>query len=118
MKRFYRMKQSINENDAVSKGKKRNPAGIKMPKSPTYESLKIVLIYASVGILWIMLSDSLLHWLVTDTQLYERFQLLKGWFYVLLTGIVSSLSAMNCLFFIKIRKRIEKPCKPANNVIV
>lgn len=88
MNRFYRMKQSINGNDAVSKVGKRNPAGIKMPKSPTYESLKIIFIYASVGILWILLSDSLLHWLVTDTQLYERFQLLKGWFYVLLTGIV------------------------------
>ena len=88
MKHSYGMKQPVTEKDSNIRNGKWKPGGIKMPKSPSYESLKIILIYASMGILWILLSDSLLHWLINDTQLYERLQLLKGWFYVLLTGIV------------------------------
>ncbi|WP_305044004.1 putative bifunctional diguanylate cyclase/phosphodiesterase [Geoalkalibacter sp.] len=48
--------------------------------------LKISLIYALFGVLWIFLSDSLLELLFTDPLRHYRSQTLKGWVFVLLSA--------------------------------
>lgn len=47
--------------------------------------VKISLIYATFGILWIFLSDRLLEWLITDVALLSQIQTMKGWIYVVAT---------------------------------
>jgi PAS domain S-box-containing protein len=44
--------------------------------------LRIAILYAIFGGLWILFSDSLLDKLITDHTLYARFQTYKGWFFV------------------------------------
>jgi two-component system, OmpR family, phosphate regulon sensor histidine kinase PhoR len=51
-------------------------------------ALEIAAIYAVLGALWILLSDSLLEALVTDPAMLTRFQTFKGWFYVLATALL------------------------------
>lgn len=68
-------------------------------------SLKITVIYALSGILWILLSDKLLLWIIRDKNLAEMsyIQTLKGIFYVTFTALL--------LFFLVIsyhRKLNEK----------
>lgn len=47
---------------------------------------KIILIYIIFGCLWILLSDSLLAWLVNDAPTLSKVQMYKGWFYVFVTA--------------------------------
>ncbi|WP_321405137.1 ATP-binding protein [Maridesulfovibrio sp.] len=50
---------------------------------------KIAAIYALFGFLWILLSDKLLNFLVSDPNLIQNIQTFKGWLYVLITaGII------------------------------
>lgn len=49
-------------------------------------ALRIVVIYALVGCLWILLSDRLLALFVQDPQSITALQTAKGWFYVLATA--------------------------------
>jgi PAS domain S-box-containing protein len=49
-------------------------------------SFRIVAIYAIVGVLWILFSDTLLDLLVKDQATVTRISILKGWFYVLVTA--------------------------------
>lgn len=57
-------------------------------KLSTLSALKIALLYAVVGALWILFSDSLLEALVDDAATLSRLQTLKGWGYVALTAWV------------------------------
>ena len=65
--------------------------------NPTLDAAKMIVVYLSVGLLWILLSDRLLSWLVSDPAVVAQIQLYKGWFYVIVTAIV---------FFVIIRRRI------------
>lgn len=47
--------------------------------------VKIALIYAIFGVLWIFLSDRLLVWLISDIHLLSQIQTMKGWIYVSIT---------------------------------
>src|SRR3990172_8007509 len=47
---------------------------------------RIAAIYAFLGALWILLSDTLVAMLVKDPALLTRFQTLKGWLYILVTA--------------------------------
>jgi len=47
-----------------------------------------VLIYAIFGILWIKLSDTVLLYLVSDSQVLIRIQTWKGWFFILVTSLL------------------------------
>ncbi len=47
--------------------------------------VKIALIYAIFGVLWIFLSDRLLVWLISDIHLLSQVQTMKGWIYVSIT---------------------------------
>lgn len=51
-------------------------------------AFKIMLIYLIIGGLWILLSDYLLTWLVSNPTLQYRLQTPKGWFFILITGII------------------------------
>ncbi len=46
------------------------------------------LAYIIFGVLWIVFSDKILSLLVTDLETYGRMQTYKGWFYVLVTGLL------------------------------
>ena len=49
---------------------------------------KLAAVYFVVGATWILLSDRLLGFLVSDAHEYARFQTWKGWFYVAVTSIL------------------------------
>lgn len=51
-------------------------------------ALRIVAIYLFLGLLWIFFSDALLAKLVTDRELYTRYSIYKGWFYVSFISVV------------------------------
>jgi len=53
-----------------------------------WKSLYIVIIYIIVGALWIVFSDKALGYLVSDPKTIQKFQTIKGWFYVLSTGVL------------------------------
>jgi len=67
-----------------------------------WKSFGIVIIYIIVGALWIVFSDKALGYLVSDSKTIQKFQTIKGWFYVLSTGIL--------LYYLILRqlKKIEK----------
>lgn len=50
--------------------------------------LRIAVVYAAFGALWILLSDSALHALVADPDLEARLQTFKGWAYVGVTAVL------------------------------
>jgi signal transduction histidine kinase len=60
---------------------------------------KITLAYLLVGTLWILFSDEILHYLVTDPDIAARLQTFKGWFYVMITGI---------LFYAFLKRHLER----------
>jgi PAS domain S-box-containing protein len=61
--------------------------------------LRIAILYAIFGGLWILFSDALLDKLLTDHTLYARFQTYKGWFFV---------AASATLIFYFVRREITK----------
>ena len=69
-----------------------NPQGDRMTANewkslhPWSISFKIVALYATVGVLWILFSDTLLDALVKDQATVTRISILKGWLYVLVTA--------------------------------
>ncbi len=60
---------------------------------------RITLSYLIIGGAWILFSDSILYFLVPDHRLQNELQTFKGWFYVILTGL---------LFFLFLRKYLNK----------
>lgn len=56
--------------------------------SPWKEALKIMSTYLIVGGLWILISDRALDFFFHETEIIKAFQLYKGWFYVVITGII------------------------------
>jgi diguanylate cyclase (GGDEF)-like protein len=65
---------------------------------PKREACKILLLYLLVGSLWILLSDKILHILVSNPESIKVIQLYKGWFYVIITGII---------FYLIIKRRMD-----------
>ena len=54
--------------------------------------LKVALIYATIGFLWVLFSDRILARVVTDIDTMTRLQSYKGWFFILVTtGLVYAL---------------------------
>lgn len=53
---------------------------------PRRTALRISSVYVIIGVLWILLSDKILDWLLSDQRLITMISMLKGWFYVLITG--------------------------------
>ncbi|MBP7402101.1 MAG: EAL domain-containing protein [Clostridia bacterium] len=65
---------------------------------PALEDARITLYYTLLGILWILLSDRILHEIVPNPERYESLQSYKGTFYVLATA---------ALFFLIIYRRMR-----------
>lgn len=76
--------------------------------SPDYEALRFTLIYIFVGLIWIIWSDDLLVILVQDIDLILRFQTLKGWFYVFMSGL---------LFSVILKRRIRMIRSLSDNIL-
>lgn len=51
-------------------------------------ALRIVCVYAFFAAVWIVVSDNLLGWLVSDPATITRLAVFKGWLYVLLTSLL------------------------------
>ncbi|MDP4125813.1 MAG: EAL domain-containing protein [Bacillota bacterium] len=49
--------------------------------------MRIALFYALIGEVWILLSDHLLGFIVTDHQLYLRLEMAKGWLFIAATAL-------------------------------
>lgn len=56
--------------------------------NPAIEALKIVSLYVIVGALWILLSNKVLYWLISDRKTLALIATLKGWAYILITGMI------------------------------
>ncbi len=52
------------------------------------DSLRVIVVYFVMGFAWILLSDRLLEVMAPDPQVYQRFQLYKGWFYIVASAFV------------------------------
>jgi signal transduction histidine kinase len=60
---------------------------------------RILIIYIIIGALWILFSDKLVFDFTEDISLISRMQNFKGWFFVLISGII---------LFILVKKEIDK----------
>lgn len=60
------------------------PLPVQVKEAP----LKVAVLYALVGGLWVLFSDLVLAALVADSITITRLQTLKGWFYVFATALV------------------------------
>jgi diguanylate cyclase (GGDEF)-like protein/PAS domain S-box-containing protein len=60
----------------------------KMELKPREETVKIIALYVFMGGLWILLSDMVLSFLVKDPKKLVQLATYKGWFYVVLTGLI------------------------------
>lgn len=60
---------------------------------------RITAIYLIVGSLWIIFSDELLNYFIHDPDLITRLQTYKGWFYVVITGL---------LLYLLLKSHLEK----------
>jgi diguanylate cyclase (GGDEF)-like protein/PAS domain S-box-containing protein len=64
---------------------------------PRRTALRISSVYVIIGILWILLSDKILDWLLSDQRLITMISMLKGWVYVLVTGTLLFLLILSSL---------------------
>lgn len=55
---------------------------------PQWVSLKIAFIYIILGVLWILFTDQIVNTLVKDKHTVEMLSMIKGWFYVVATGVL------------------------------
>lgn len=67
--------------------------------TPLRNALEVIGLYLILGILWIFFSDMALKLLVRDASTVEELQLVKGLFYVAVTGYI---------FYVVIRRRMEQ----------
>ncbi len=65
---------------------------------PFFEALQFLIIYLMIGIIWIIWSDQWLAAIVDDYSLFIQMQTYKGWFYVIVSGL---------LFFVILRSRLK-----------
>lgn len=65
------------------------------------EAIFISVIYAIFGVLWILLSDMLLGYILRDIIMYKNFQTYKGWFYILITTMMVYILIRNRMLLLK-----------------
>ena len=61
--------------------------------------IRIVIAYLMLGGLWIIFSDRILQNLISDIHILTRIQTFKGWFYVIVTGL---------LFYLLLKSHLKK----------
>ena len=67
---------------------------------------RIIAAYVIIGGLWILFSDKILNYFISDPDLLTRIQTFKGWFYVIITAILFYLILKSHL--VKIRNAEQK----------
>lgn len=67
---------------------------------------RIIAAYVIIGGLWILFSDKILNYFISDPRLLTRIQTFKGWFYVIITAILFYLILKSHL--VKIRNAEQK----------
>ena len=50
--------------------------------------IKVTMVYAIVGVLWVVFSDKSLNMLVESRELVTRIQTIKGWAFVLMSSLI------------------------------
>lgn len=60
-------------------------------------AIRIALVYALFGSLWILFSDTLVRLLVDDPGLMSHIQTIKGWLFILVTSLLLYLLVLNTL---------------------
>ncbi len=78
---------SANTSSAPESGRSR-PVHSRWWRALPWTPVRIVIVYAVAGALWIAFSDRLLALLVPDPALRDEFQTIKGWVYVLATSVL------------------------------
>lgn len=66
-----------------------NSNGARRLSSSAREAFKAALLYGTLGVLWIILSDSLLNLWFQDPLAARHYQTYKGWFYVCVTAVLA-----------------------------
>ena len=56
--------------------------------NPRFEAVRFVAIYLIISLLWIVGSDKILELLVSDVALLTTLQIVKGWFFVVTSGVL------------------------------
>lgn len=74
--------------------------------NPEQVSLRISVIYMVAGALWILLSDKIMVFLVSDVKALTRISMVKGWAYVIITGLL--IYALVHSAFLRIKEAEEK----------
>jgi signal transduction histidine kinase len=69
----------------MSKSESVQQAGVEGEKQATSAARRLVLIYAVFATVWILVSDHLVAWMVSDPELRTRVSVAKGWFFVAVT---------------------------------
>ena len=59
-----------------------------MQSKANRQALKFALVYVSVAVVWIFLSDELLKILISDADARVELSIIKGWCFVLVTGVL------------------------------
>lgn len=65
--------------------------------SPLRAAVRLTAIYIIVGLVWVLFSDQVLDWAMLDPLAKLRLQTIKGWVFVLLTGLLFGLLAWQSL---------------------
>lgn len=75
-----------------------------VPAQVRNASLRIVAIYAFFGAMWILVSDTVVGWLVSDPAILTKVALFKGWLFILLTSLL--LYKLICSDNLKLAKTV------------
>jgi len=70
--------------------------------NPHYEAFKIAIYYGIFGIVWILISSEIIHLIFNDIITMKKFELYKGWLYVVVTSVLLYTFIRKRLFLFKI----------------
>jgi len=70
--------------------------------NPHYEAFKIAIYYGIFGVIWIAISSEIIHMIFNDMTTMKKFELYKGWLYVIITSVLLYTFIRRRLFLFKI----------------
>ncbi len=73
-----------------------------------FTPFRTALIYLFFALIWILTTDTLLEFFVSDVSLLIRLQIIKGWFYVILTAVALYFMMKSYEGYIKTREEKQK----------
>ena len=72
----------------MSKSESVQQAGVEGEKQAAAAARRLVLVYAIFATVWILVSDHLVAWMVSDPVLVTRLSIAKGWLFVVVTTLL------------------------------